>query len=86
MNALIPKLLYEGAPYKLRIPSSLDFANLILKYGQGDLLYKVDLSWAYCQLPADPNDWPLLGISWQDLLYFDRAVPFGLRHVLPESY
>ena len=80
VNASIPKLLYEGAPYKLRLPTCLDLADLVLKHGQGTLLYKVDLSRAYRQLPADPHDWPLLGISWNEQLYFDRTIPFGLRH------
>ena len=79
VNACIPKLLYEGAPYKLRLPTSLDMADLILKHGKGTLLYKIDLSRAYRQLPIDPHDWPLLGIGWQNSMYFDRAIPFGIR-------
>ena len=79
VNACIPKLLYEGAPYKLRLPTSLDMADLILKYSKGTVLHKIDLSRAYRQLPVDPHDWLLLGIGWQDSMYFDRAIPFGIR-------
>ena len=80
VNSSIPKLLYDGSPYKLHLPTSLDMAALIARKGQGALMYKIDLSRAYRQLPADPYDWPLLGIEWEDQLFFDRAIPFGLCH------
>ena len=70
MNASIPKLLYEGAPHKLRLPTSLDLADLILKHGKGALLYKIDLLRAYCQLPADPHDSAFLSLGWQHDEYF----------------
>ena len=34
---------------------------------------------AYRQIPVDPKDYVLLGYRWQDLLYFDLVLPFGLR-------
>ena len=39
-------------------------------------------SWSlsYRQLPSDPYDWALLGIGWEQSLYIDRAIPFGLCH------
>ena len=43
-------------------------------------MFKVDLARAYRQLPSDPWDWPLLGISWNNSLFFDTAIPFGVRH------
>ena len=30
-------------------------------------------------IPADPLDYPLLGISWNDKIYIDTAIGFGLR-------
>ena len=80
VNGHINKNLLEGAPYKLHLPTALDFANIITKKGKGALLFKLDLARAYRQLPSDPWDWPLLGISWDDHFYFDRAIPFGVRH------
>ena len=80
VNGQINKHLLEGAPYKLHLPTPLDLANLITKKGKGALLFKLDLARAYRQLPSDPWDWPLLGISWDDQYYFDRAIPFGVRH------
>ena len=43
-------------------------------------MFKVDLARAYRQLPSDPWDWPLLGFSWNDSIFFDTAIPFGVRH------
>ena len=79
VNSYIPNLSYDGAPYKLRLPTALDLAEIISKHGTGSYLYKLDLARAYRQLPADPLDWPLLGIKWNDTFYMDKSVPFGLR-------
>ena len=80
INSQIPRALYEGAPYKLRLPTPLDFAELVSQHGQGSHMYKVDLARAYRQLPSDPFDWPLLGLSWKLATFIDLAIPFGLRH------
>ena len=42
-------------------------------------MFKRDLSRAYRQIPVDPKDYNLLGYRWKDLLFFDMALPFGLR-------
>ena len=34
---------------------------------------------AYRIVPVHPDDQPLLGVSWNGSVYFDRALPFGLR-------
>ena len=44
VNSSIPKLLYDGSPYKLHLPTSLDLASLIVKHGPGALMFKIDLS------------------------------------------
>ena len=80
VNSEIHKHCFEGGPYKLRLPGALDLAEHIAKRGTSCLLYKVDLSRAYRQLPSDPWDWPLLGIKWKEKTYFDTAIPFGVRH------
>ena len=80
VNSHIPKVLYEGSPYKLKLPTPLDFSELIVQLGAGAYIYKVDLERAYRQLPADPFDWALLGIGWDSAIYIDSAIPFGLRH------
>jgi hypothetical protein len=39
---------------------------------------KVDIDAAYRCIPVRPADWPLLGLHWQDKLYFDLVMQFGL--------
>ena len=80
VNSEIDKRVYEGGPYKLRLPTPLALAEHIARRGENCLLFKVDLARAYRQLPSDPWDWPLLGLSWNNDLFFDNAIPFGVRH------
>ena len=47
--------------------------------GPDCLLFKTDLSRAYCQLPTCPGDIGLLGYSWRGKTFLDRVLPFGLR-------
>ena len=80
VNSGIPRGSLDGSSFKLRLPSPLDLASLILKKGPGCKLYKIDLSRAYRQLRGDPLDWPLMGVTWEGEHFVDLAVPFGLRH------
>ena len=60
--------------------SSVDDAvSLIRILGQSTPLIKLDIKDAYRNIPVHPYDQPLLGISWNDNIYIDRALPFGLR-------
>ncbi len=60
--------------------SSVDNAiDVILELGPGSLLAKLDLESAYQNVPVHPTDRPLLGMVWEDALYIDTALPFGLR-------
>ena len=80
INSEIEKRVFEGGPYKLRLPTPLVLDGHIAKKGEDCLLFKIDLARAYRQLPSDPCDWPLLGLSWEDHLYFDKSIPLGVRH------
>ena len=79
VNAGIPQDTYLGVPYKLHLPCAHDLRRLIVQHGQGCHLWSMDLQRSYRQLRICPLDWPLLGIRWRDALYFDTAVPFGVR-------
>lgn len=79
VNFFIPKDSYLGDPVKFSFPTVDDFCSLIRTKGKGCLLYKLDLSRAYRQLPICPGDIPLMGFSWRGDLYFDRVLAFGLR-------
>ena len=46
--------------------------------GRGTLLVKIDLKDAYRIVPVHPDDYHLLGVSWEGHTYVDRALPFGL--------
>ena len=47
--------------------------------GRGALLAKMDIHSAYRKVPVHQADQSLLGIEWNDRVYQDRALPFGLR-------
>lgn len=79
VNTGIPKDTYLGVPYKLKLPTVDDAISMIRAQGRGCYLYGLDLERAYRQLRSDPLDWPLLGLCWDSNLYFDVAIPFGIR-------
>lgn len=79
VNDGIPKDSFLDKPFHLSLPRSADFADLIVAKGPGCYLYKKDLKRAYRQIPVDPKDYIYLGYRWNDLLYFDLVLPFGLR-------
>ena len=56
-----------------------DAAALIKQLGKGCSLVKLDIEAAFKIIPVHPSDYHLLGISWQDLFYFDMTLPMGLR-------
>ena len=47
--------------------------------GQGALMAKIDIKSAFRICPVRPEDWPYLGMRWEDKYYFDKVLPFGLR-------
>ena len=58
---------------------SVDSAADLLKKGQGALITKVDIRSAYRNVPVHPDDRWLLAMSWEDEVFIDTALPFGLR-------
>ena len=80
VNSRIPKTSLYCSLFKLKLRNPATFAQKILKYGKGCLLYKVDLSRAYRQLQSDPLDWPFLMLHWEDQSFLDISISFGLRH------
>ena len=41
-------------------------------------MVKADVKEAYGMIPIHPQDQPLLGIIWEDSVYIDKTLPFGL--------
>ena len=54
-------------------------AQAVLELGQGTQLAKIDIKSAFRIIPVHPDDRPLLGMRWEDQVYIDAALPFGLR-------
>jgi len=49
------------------------------RLGRGALLAKVDIESAYRMVPVHPQDRILQGMRWQEKIYVDPMLPFGLR-------
>ena len=54
-------------------------AEVILAMGGEVFLGKCDIMSAYRIIPVHPGDRRLLGMKWQDDVYIDTRLPFGLR-------
>ena len=55
-----------------------DAVTTILALGTGTLMAKLDLKAAYRSVPVHPEDRVLLGTRWENSVYVDTALPFGL--------
>ena len=51
--------------------------SIIQALGRGCSIAKAGLKDAFWILPIHPSDYRLLGFSWQDKIYYDRALPMG---------
>ena len=56
-------------------------AEIAARLGRGALLAKVDIESAFRLIPVHPHDRPLLAVRWQDQIFVDPMLPFGLRSV-----
>ena len=52
---------------------------LVLNNGRGALLVKADVKEAYRMIKVHPDDCHLLGVQWENSVYIDQTLPFGLR-------
>ena len=74
----IPSNSYLREPFHLRLSGVDSLVTFIQWFGQGCMLFKTDLSCAYCQLPIDPRDYDFLGYEFDNLLFFNTAFAFSL--------
>ena len=63
----------------LEYTSVEEVAEAALRLGSGSLLAKIDIKSAYRLIPVHPADRLLLGMSWDNYVYVDGMLPFGLR-------
>ena len=79
VNNGIPKDNYMGWQAKLTFPKVDDFAFRIYSLGRDCVMFKVDLSRYFRQLPMDPGDHSLIGYIIDGQIYFDKVLPMGMR-------
>ena len=79
VNDGIPKDTYLGFEAKLTFPKTDDFACRIFYLGQGCMMFKIDLSRYFRQIPLDPADYSLIGYVINGEIYFDKVLPMELR-------
>ena len=79
VNEGILKDNYLGFSAQLTFPKVDDFAFRIYTLGQGCMMFKVDLSQYFRQLPLNPGDYSLLGYIIDGQIYFDKVLPMGMR-------
>ena len=70
---------YLGMTVKLTFPRVDDLALRIYTLGKSAMMFKIDLSRYFRQLPLDPGDYSLIGYVINDELYFDKVLPMGMR-------
>lgn len=56
-----------------------EVADIVAQLGRGSLLAKVDIEAAYRLIPVHPQDRPLQAVQWENRIYIDPMLPFGLR-------
>ena len=44
------------------------------------MLYKTDLSRAFCHVKIDLKDYNLLSLQIDNEIYYDSSLPFGFKH------
>ena len=54
-----------------------DAIRLIKRAGPGCFLAKTDIKSAFRIIPIHPSEYPLLGMKWRGLYYYDRCMPMG---------
>ena len=56
-----------------------EVAKAEFEQGIGTELAKADIKAAYRLVPVHPQDRPLIAMQWQERVYLDTALPFGLQ-------
>ena len=79
VNDGILKDNYLGFAVKLTFPKVDDFAFRIFSLGQRCMMFKIDLSRYFRQLPLNPGDYSLIGYIVDGKIYFGKVLPMGLR-------
>ena len=68
----------DSAFTSIRYSSIDDAVRIIQSLGNGALMAKLDLKAAYRSVPVHPEDRLLRGTQWEESIFVDTALPFGL--------
>ena len=52
---------------------------MVLAWGSGTQLAKMDIKQAYRVVPVHPHDRKLVGMRWDGKVFIDKTLPFSLR-------
>ena len=67
---------YTSKEYTTVQYESLDIViDLVRSYGLNSLIAKADIQDAFRLVPIRPQDYPLLGFTWNGMLYHDKVLP-----------
>ena len=73
---------YRDIPSLLTLPTSDNITQRVEQNGKGSLLYKIDLSRAFCHIKLDPKDNNIFGLQLSNEIYYESGLPFGFKHGL----
>ena len=65
--------------WELTFPKVDDFAFRVYSLGDNCVMFKIDLSQYFRQLPLDLGDYSLIGYIINGEFYFDKVLPMGMR-------
>ena len=71
--------VYLDAAFKLQYPSIDAITQHLVQLGNKALIYKIDLSRAFRQIPIDPYDYNLLCLKWKGAYFCDLMCLFGKK-------
>ena len=54
-----------------------DIVALVKTNGPGSLIAKADIESAFRIIPIHPDDYHLLGFTWEDKFFYDKCLPMG---------
>ena len=79
VNDGIPVNTYVYQPVQIQYPTVDKLCQRAFELKFNCMGYKRDLDRAFKQLGVDFSDWPLQGISWNQLVFFDKTAIMGSR-------
>ena len=79
VNSCIPDNQFDVMSFNLKYPNIDMIIEKIQEIGPEALLHKVDLERAFRNLRIDPTTYPLCCLKWNDVIYVDVSVAFGLK-------